>query len=57
MTCTEFVILDSGSFTVEQLAAMSARLCGHPIAWDGRTNKPAPVHLAFQILDDHPQRT
>ncbi|MFB6397859.1 RNaseH domain-containing protein [Polymorphospora lycopeni] len=54
MTCTEFVILDHGGFSREQLAALSARLCGYPLAWDGRTSLPAPVHLAAQVLNDHP---
>ncbi|WP_372443928.1 RNaseH domain-containing protein [Nucisporomicrobium flavum] len=57
MTCTEFVIVDTGAFTAEQLAAVSARMCGHPLAWDGRTSRPAPVRLAFQAIQDHPQRT
>ncbi|MEV4511601.1 RNaseH domain-containing protein [Dactylosporangium sp. NPDC049525] len=56
MTCTEFVVLEHGSFSREQLAALSARLCGHPLSWDGRTSLPAPVHLAVQILNDHPDR-
>lgn len=56
MTCTEFVLLDRGIFTSEQMAAISARLCGHPLAWDGRTSLPAPLHLADQILEDHPDR-
>jgi hypothetical protein len=57
MTCTEFVIIDPGQWTVDQLAALSARLCGHPLAWDGRTSRPIPLHLAYQILKDHPGRT
>ncbi|GIF23403.1 hypothetical protein BJ973_000239 [Actinoplanes tereljensis] len=57
MTCTEFVIVDRGAFTAVQLGAMSARLCGHPLAWDGRTSRPAPVHLAYQTIQGHPQRT
>ncbi|MFG1780620.1 RNaseH domain-containing protein [Micromonospora sp. NPDC049051] len=31
-------------------------MCGHSLAWDGRTARPAPVHLARQILEDHPGR-
>jgi len=57
MTCTEFVLLDRGRFSREQLAALSARLCGHPLAWDGRTSLPAPIHLAAQVLNDHPDRS
>jgi hypothetical protein len=57
MTCTEFTILDTGDWTADQLAALAARLCGHPLAWDGRTARPIPLHLARQILDDHPDRT
>jgi hypothetical protein len=57
MTCTEFTILDAGSWSTDQLAALAARLCGHPLAWDGRTARPIPLHLARQVLDDHPDRT
>ncbi len=57
MTCTEFTILDTGDWTADQLAALAARLCGHPLAWDGRTARPIPLHLARQIIDDHPDRT
>jgi hypothetical protein len=57
MTCTEFTILDTGDWTADQLAALAARLCGHSLAWDGRTARPIPLHLARQILDDHPDRT
>lgn len=56
MTCTEFLLLSHGAFQREHLAALSARLCGHPLAWDGRTSRPSPVHLARQIIEDHPAR-
>ncbi|WP_210822097.1 RNaseH domain-containing protein [Micromonospora sp. C95] len=56
MTCTEFLLLEHGTFERQHLAALSARLCGHSLAWDGRTARPAPVHLARQILEDHPGR-
>ncbi len=56
LTCSEFAIIDSGRFTVDQLAALAARFCGHPLAWDGRTTRPMPQHLARQITEDHPGR-
>ncbi|MEU8001072.1 RNaseH domain-containing protein [Catellatospora sp. NPDC049111] len=56
MTMTEFLIMQCGAFTPQQLAALSARLCGNPLAWDGRTSRPAPLHLAEQVLADHPDR-
>ncbi|GGL20771.1 RNaseH domain-containing protein [Nocardia jinanensis] len=57
LTCTEFTILDHGQWTADQLGALSARLCGHPLVWDGRTSRPIPLHLARQALQDHPDRT
>jgi hypothetical protein len=57
MTCTEFTVLDAARWSSDQLAALAARLCGHPLAWDGRTSFPIPVHLARQVIDDHPDRT
>lgn len=57
LTCTEFAILDRGGFTADMLAALTARLCGHTLAWDGRTSRPAPHHLARQTIEDHPLRT
>ena len=57
MTCTEFSIIDPGDWTADQLAALSARLCGHPLVWDGRTSRPTPLHLARQVIQDHPERT
>lgn len=56
MTCTEFLLLNQGAFERQHLAALSARLCGHALAWDGRTARPAPAHLARQIIEDHPGR-
>jgi hypothetical protein len=56
MTCTELLVVDSADWTNDQLAALGARLCGHPLAWDGRTSRPAPLHLARQIIEDHPER-
>ncbi len=57
MTCTEFTIIDPGTWAGDHLAALSARLCGHPLAWDGRTCRPIPLHGARQIIEDHPDRT
>jgi hypothetical protein len=31
----------------------AARLCDHAISWDGRTQYPAPLHLAMQMDRDH----
>jgi RNaseH domain of pPIWI_RE len=33
----------------------AARLCDHAISWDGRTQYPAPLHLAMQMDRDHPE--
>jgi len=57
MTCTEFTIIDKATWTGDQLAALGARMCGHPLAWDGRTSRPIPLHLARQMVEDHPDRT
>jgi hypothetical protein len=57
MTCTEFTVIDKGSWTDDQLGALGARMCGHPLAWDGRTSRPIPLHLARQMVEDHPDRT
>lgn len=35
-------------------AVAAARLCHHAISWDGRTNYPAPIHLAIQMDKNHP---
>jgi hypothetical protein len=56
MTCTELLVVDRATWTEDQLAALGARLCGHPLAWDGRTSRPAPLHLARQTIEDHPDR-
>jgi hypothetical protein len=34
---------------------VAARLCDHAISWDGRTQYPAPLHLAMQMDRDHPE--
>ncbi len=57
MTCTELTIIDKASWSDDQLAALGARTCGHPLAWDGRTSRPIPLHLARQMVEDHPDRT
>jgi hypothetical protein len=57
MTCTEFAVVDAATWTSSQLGALSARLCGHPLIWDGRTSRPLPLHLARQVIQGHPDRT
>jgi hypothetical protein len=57
MTVTEFTVIDPGCWTTDQLGVLGGRLCGHPLAWDGRTSRPIPLHLARQAVEDHPHRT
>jgi hypothetical protein len=53
-TAKEIVIVRTGSWTPVGLAALTARLCEQPIAWDGRTLVPGPLHLSTRADLDHP---
>ncbi|MFC0038383.1 RNaseH domain-containing protein [Actinomadura rayongensis] len=53
-TAKEIVVVRTGSWTAEALAALTARLCEQPISWDDRTTLPVPLHLAAAIEQDHP---
>ncbi|MGW0521873.1 RNaseH domain-containing protein [Crossiella sp. NPDC003009] len=54
-TAREIVIARSGLWDPVELAALAARLCEQPIAWDGRTITPGPVHLGIAVDKDHPE--
>ena len=52
-TTTEIVVLGCDRDPI-RYAIAAARLCDHAISWDGRTQYPAPVHMAIQMDKDHP---
>ncbi|MEV5413172.1 RNaseH domain-containing protein [Thermopolyspora sp. NPDC052614] len=52
-TATEIVVVGADDDPI-RYAVAAARLCDHAIAWDGRTQYPAPLHLAAQMDKDHP---
>ncbi|MCX5000893.1 RNaseH domain-containing protein [Streptomyces longwoodensis] len=54
MTRTEYVIAHRGGWREEQLAGLAARLSEQAAMWDGRTNLPAPLHLAKSADEKHP---
>jgi len=51
----EITIARAGSWQPEILAELTARLCHQAAAWDDRTKKPVPLHLAERSDLDHPQ--
>ncbi|WFF08717.1 RNaseH domain-containing protein [Micromonospora sp. WMMD1076] len=53
-TAREILVVRSGLWEPAELAALAARLCEQPIAWDGRTLVPAPLHLSIVADQDHP---
>lgn len=53
-TATEILVVRTGGFTPAALAALTARLCEHPVSWVGRTAFPVPLHLAVGADLDHP---
>jgi hypothetical protein len=53
-TATEIAVVSHGTWEPVQLAALAARLCEHPVSWDGRTSFPVPLHLAVAADKDHP---
>ncbi|MGW0827195.1 RNaseH domain-containing protein [Streptomyces sp. NPDC002845] len=54
MTRTEYVIARRGGWREEQLAGLAARISEQAAMWDGRTNLPAPLHLAKSADEKHP---
>lgn len=50
---TEIVVLGCESDPI-RYAIAAARLCDHAVSRDGRTQYPAPVHLAIKMDKDHP---
>jgi hypothetical protein len=54
MTRTEYVIAHLGGWREEQLAGLAARTSEQAAMWDGRTNLPAPLHLAKSADEKHP---
>lgn len=53
-TATEILVVRDGGFDPAALAALTARLCEHPVSWVGRTAFPVPLHLAVGADLDHP---
>jgi hypothetical protein len=54
MTRTEYVIAHPGGWREEQLVGLAARVSEQAAMWDGRTNLPAPLHLAKSADEKHP---
>ncbi|MEV0675976.1 RNaseH domain-containing protein [Actinosynnema sp. NPDC050436] len=54
-TGREIVVVRPGLWESVELAALTARLCEQPIAWDGRTLVPVPLHLCTAADQDHPE--
>ncbi|WP_410643366.1 RNaseH domain-containing protein [Amycolatopsis sp. lyj-346] len=53
-TATEILVVRAGGWEPAELAAITARLCEHPVSWDHRTSFPVPLHLAVGADRDHP---
>ena len=53
-TATE-ILVSSETEGSRKYGVAAARLCDHAISWDGRTQYPAPLHLAMQMDRDHPE--
>ncbi|MFI5734972.1 RNaseH domain-containing protein [Kribbella sp. NPDC051587] len=56
LTSIEITIPKPGTWKPAVLAELTARLCHQAVAWDDRTRKPVPLHLAERSDRDHPQR-
>ncbi|MFJ2189924.1 RNaseH domain-containing protein [Kitasatospora sp. NPDC087861] len=50
----EITVPSPGSWEPGDLMAFIARLCDQAIAWDHRTLRAAPLHLAYKADQDHP---
>jgi hypothetical protein len=55
MTATELLPLVQAGWDAEAVVIAAARMCHQSTAWDGRTTRPAPLHLARNIDLDHPE--
>ena len=55
MTATELLPLVQAGWNPEAVVIAAARMCHQSTAWDGRTTRPAPLHLARNIDLDHPE--
>ncbi|MFJ8954907.1 RNaseH domain-containing protein [Streptomyces sp. NPDC102381] len=51
----ELTVPTPGSWRPGDLVAFIARQCDQAIAWDHRTLRPAPLHLAYKADQDHPE--
>lgn len=56
LTATDITVVRPAAWSSQELAHLTARLCHQATSWDGRTSAPAPLHLAKQLYQDHPQR-
>lgn len=54
MTRSEYVVAHPGTWREEQLTGLAARISEQAAMWDGRTNLPAPLHLAKSADEKHP---
>lgn len=54
LTMIEITIARAGSWQPAVLVELTARLCHQAAAWDDRTKKPVPLHLAERSDLDHP---
>ncbi|AVH55717.1 MULTISPECIES: RNaseH domain-containing protein [Streptomyces] len=50
----ELTVPTPGSWRPGDLVAFIARQCDQAVAWDHRTLRPAPLHLAYKTDQDHP---
>ncbi|WP_187689426.1 RNaseH domain-containing protein [Nocardia wallacei] len=51
----EISIPQPGGWRMDELAALTARLCQQAVSWDDRTRLPTPLHLAQCADEDHPR--
>ncbi|WP_406294357.1 RNaseH domain-containing protein [Embleya sp. NBC_00888] len=54
-TGTLIDVAQQGPWAAEDLALLTAQLCHQSLAWDGRTRRPAPLHLAHVLDKSHPE--
>lgn len=50
----EIAVPSPGGWKPGDLMAFIARQCDQAVAWDHRTLRPAPLHLAYKADQDHP---
>ncbi|WP_159944022.1 RNaseH domain-containing protein [Nocardiopsis sp. FR6] len=51
----EITIPKKGNWEPADLAVLIARMCDQAVAWDHRTLRPVPLHLAHAADRDHPE--